>query len=284
MKDDFTKKLNRYFHDEESSFFSKRHDVRVERESRFYSGIFTAILSEKQGFPRILDIGTGMGLVPRSLHEVNCRFTCADISSEMLKSARVGLEGAKSFQINFVACDAEKLPFRSETFDIVTCNAAMHHLPGIDLFAAEVYRILAPEGTAIIGFETNRRFWMTKPLSVMYRALTKLMPPLAGSGVDYSAVCKRVNERLLAEGVIKEPLEINRMLQCVDVHSPNAGNRIDYSKGFDVMELSKSIFVGYDCKVFYHYDGLPVFLREVNRIFFPAAAPQFSLILRKRSN
>jgi O-methyltransferase len=47
----------------------------------------------------------------------------------------------------FLQGDAEHLPFRSETFDVVLNLESSHCYPHFDRFLAEVYRVLRPEGT-----------------------------------------------------------------------------------------------------------------------------------------
>jgi SAM-dependent methyltransferase len=53
---------------------------------------------------------------------------------------------------------ATALPEPSATFDLVHANQVIEHVPDIDLFTAEVYRVLRPGGTAIISTE-NASSW-----------------------------------------------------------------------------------------------------------------------------
>lgn len=47
----------------------------------------------------------------------------------------------------FLEGDAEQLPFRSETFDVVLNLESSHCYPHFDRFLAEVHRVLKPQGT-----------------------------------------------------------------------------------------------------------------------------------------
>jgi ubiquinone/menaquinone biosynthesis C-methylase UbiE len=47
----------------------------------------------------------------------------------------------------FLRGDAEQLPFRSETFDVVLNLESSHCYPHFDQFLAEVHRVLKPQGT-----------------------------------------------------------------------------------------------------------------------------------------
>jgi SAM-dependent methyltransferase len=49
--------------------------------------------------------------------------------------------------VTFLKGDAEQLPFRSETFDVVLNLESSHCYPHFEKFLAEVYRVLKPQGT-----------------------------------------------------------------------------------------------------------------------------------------
>ncbi|MDO8525691.1 MAG: glycosyltransferase [Candidatus Omnitrophota bacterium] len=284
MNYSLVKQVNRHFHDEESKYFSRRHAERIEREERLYRNFFAGLpRSASRGPAMILDIGTGKGLVPNALPAAgDNRMICTDISYDMLKLTMANLGEGKSRFLNCVVCDAEKLPFKAGTFDLVTCNAAMHHIPSIADFSGEIERVLISGGTVIVGFESNRRFWTNRLLSLPYRLIKKFLPKSGSCVHNYTEVCAKVNGRLAKDGVIEEPLSLSEMMRLVDAHSPNAGDRIDYSRGFDVDELKRGAFKNYETAVFYHYDEDSRLFGVFNRIFFPKSAPQFSLFMKKK--
>lgn len=51
-----------------------------------------------------------------------------------------------------------KLPFKSNTFDVVSANQIIEHLINIDLFIEEIYRVLKPKGYLLISTE-NLSSW-----------------------------------------------------------------------------------------------------------------------------
>ncbi len=55
---------------------------------------------------------------------------------------RLGLE------VETVRTEAERLPFESESFDLVLGHAVLHHIPDLDQAAGEFLRVLRPGGTA----------------------------------------------------------------------------------------------------------------------------------------
>jgi ubiquinone/menaquinone biosynthesis C-methylase UbiE len=93
---------------------------------------------------RLLDLGAGTGAVASALGErarhlrlvVGC-----DLSARMLDHARLGVT-----RLRVVSADAARLPFRQSSFDLVTANCVLSHLPDHRLCLAEVKRVLARPG------------------------------------------------------------------------------------------------------------------------------------------
>jgi len=91
---------------------------------------------------KILDLGSGGR---RGLDKFG-KVIYSDISLEMLK------QGKLSSGVNL---DASVLPFKSESFDVVTSIAMFHHLPTKKdrlNFLKEVQRVLKPRGVCILKF------------------------------------------------------------------------------------------------------------------------------------
>ena len=78
------KKINRYFHDEESQFFQERHVDRIGNESTFYESAFKEIFSQNKRDMKLLDIGTGTGMIESILSNFECNLVCTDISFKIL--------------------------------------------------------------------------------------------------------------------------------------------------------------------------------------------------------
>ncbi len=91
---------------------------------------------------KILDLGSGGR---RGLDKFG-KVIYSDISLEMLK------QGKLSSGVNL---DASVLPFKSESFDVVTSTAMFHHLPTKKdrlNFLKEIRRVLKPQGVCVVKF------------------------------------------------------------------------------------------------------------------------------------
>ena len=81
--------------------------------------------------------------------------TCTDISPGMLatldaNAQRLGLK------VKTVSADAERLPFKDESFDLVLGHAVLHHIPDLPTAFGELARVLAPGGTLLFAGEPSR--------------------------------------------------------------------------------------------------------------------------------
>lgn len=70
---------------------------------------------------KVLDIGTGTGVLPRNMYQYGAIFTGADISKNQIAEARkLSLESG--MEIRYVLSPAEKLDFPADSFDVVTAS------------------------------------------------------------------------------------------------------------------------------------------------------------------
>ncbi|WP_373518212.1 bifunctional demethylmenaquinone methyltransferase/2-methoxy-6-polyprenyl-1,4-benzoquinol methylase UbiE [Pricia sp.] len=109
------------------------------------------ILSEKN--PKtILDIATGTGDLAINLVKTGApKIVGLDISPGMLEVGKKKV-AAKSLgdTIEMVAGDSENLPFTDDSFDAITVSFGVRNFETLDKGLAEIYRVLAPQGTLVI--------------------------------------------------------------------------------------------------------------------------------------
>ena len=87
---------------------------------------------------------TGVDLTPRSVEITRHRF------------ALYGQQGA------FMISDGEKLPFQSNSFDVVYSNGVLHHTPDTEGAITEVHRVLRPGGVAkvMLYHRNSLNYWV----------------------------------------------------------------------------------------------------------------------------
>ena len=106
-----------------------------------------------------LEIGSGTGYFSLNLLGAGIveRVTCTDVSSGMLAQLQRNAVGAGlADRVDTRECHAERLPFASESFDLVLGHAVLHHIPDLAAAFAEFHRVLRPGGTLFFAGEPSR--------------------------------------------------------------------------------------------------------------------------------
>jgi ubiquinone/menaquinone biosynthesis C-methylase UbiE len=100
---------------------------------------------------RVLDIACGAGEPAIAIGPLVAPgdVVAIDLVPEMLQSAAANAARAGCSNISFIEADAEALPFGSESFDLVTCRAAIMHFPDPMRALSEAHRVLRPGGRAV---------------------------------------------------------------------------------------------------------------------------------------
>src|SRR5213078_3629966 len=98
---------------------------------------------------RVLDLGSGAGtdsLVAAEMVGERGHVTGIDISPPMLAKARAATAEMGAANVEFVESEAEQLPFRDASFDVVISNGVIDLIPDKDAVFAEIFRVLTPGG------------------------------------------------------------------------------------------------------------------------------------------
>jgi arsenite methyltransferase len=98
---------------------------------------------------RVLDLGSGAGtdsLVAAQMVGPEGSVTGVDMTPEMLAKARAAAKELGAGNAEFVAAEAESLPFSDASFDVVISNGVIDLIPDKDAVFAELHRVLDPGG------------------------------------------------------------------------------------------------------------------------------------------
>lgn len=105
---------------------------------------------------RVLDLGTGTGLLARRFAAQGARAAGADIAAGQIEAARAAASDA-GLDIDLRVAPAEKLPFADASFDVVTAMQCWLYFDP-ELASREVRRVLAPGGVLV----TSHFTWMPR--------------------------------------------------------------------------------------------------------------------------
>lgn len=110
---------------------------------------------------KVLEIGVGIGSDHFSFASEGASMTALDLSREHLRQTQkhLRLEGLST---DPHYGDAESSPFADNTFDLVYSFGVLHHTPHTEKAMDEVFRVLKPGGTALIGLYHRHSlfFWL----------------------------------------------------------------------------------------------------------------------------
>jgi demethylmenaquinone methyltransferase/2-methoxy-6-polyprenyl-1,4-benzoquinol methylase len=206
---------------------AKRYDVMNDVMSmglhRAWKAYTVAVANLKPG-DRVLDIAGGTGDLARAFaRQVGDTGLVlhTDINQAMLATGRDRLLD-EGLSLPTAVCDAEKLPFKSESLDLVSVAFGLRNMTHKDQALAEMCRVLRPGGRLLVLEFSQVAAPLRKPYDwYSLNVLPLLGKLIANDGDSY---------RYLAESIRMHPpqAELKAMMKAagfghVDVHNLTAG-------------------------------------------------------------
>ncbi|MBM4085541.1 MAG: class I SAM-dependent methyltransferase [Planctomycetes bacterium] len=153
---------------------------------------------------RLLDIGTGSGLVTRCAAGLFSLRVGMDLSPRILAANRTAFDQA-------VASDVDRLPVADRSFDAVTCFSVLHHLYAFDGLVSEVARVLRPGGVFYSDHDMDASFRRR------FRLLLRLYRRVRSAGPKYRRASEEITPEVyrLAEWQ-EEGVDSSRVVQLLE--------------------------------------------------------------------
>jgi demethylmenaquinone methyltransferase/2-methoxy-6-polyprenyl-1,4-benzoquinol methylase len=160
---------------------------------------YTVMVADVREGQQVLDIAGGTGDLAMAFAKKagpSGRVVHTDVNETMLRTGRDRLVDA-GLVLPTLVCDAERLPFASESFDLVSVAFGLRNMTHKDAALAEMHRVLRPGGKLLV-LEFSR---VAKPLEKVYdwysfQVLPRLGRLVAGDADSY---------RYLAESIRMHP-------------------------------------------------------------------------------
>ena len=144
---------------------------RMKKQAKLYEEIFTKDKNERVEYgniensfryfkkfkikkdSQILDVGTNIGTLPNLMSKADWKNV---FGIDVTKNA-IGFGKKKYPKIskNLIAYNGEKIPFKNNSFDVVTSFDVIEHIPKPSKILDEIYRVLKPNGIFI--FQTPNK-------------------------------------------------------------------------------------------------------------------------------
>ena len=139
-----------------------------------------------------LDIASGTGDLAKKIHQAGAFVLQTDINQSMLQQGREKLLN-DGVVIPAIQCNAEKLPFPDQHFDLITIAFGLRNMTNIPTVLAECYRILKPKGRIVI-LEFSKIHTSLKPAYQVYshKWLPKLGKLIAKDSQSYQYLAESI--------------------------------------------------------------------------------------------
>ena len=190
---------------------------------RAWKAYTVAVANLKEG-DRVLDIAGGTGDLARAFARrvgASGQVVHTDINEAMLRTGRDRLLD-EGLALPTTICDAEQLPFRSGSFDLVSVAFGLRNMTHKELALAEMSRVLRDGGRLLVLEFSKVAAPLQKPYDwYSFKILPQLGQWVAGDGESY---------RYLAESIRMHPDQatLKAMMKAtgfghVDVHNLTGG-------------------------------------------------------------
>lgn len=209
--------------DSVASRYDIMNDVMSMGMHRAWKAYTVAVANLKPG-ERVLDIAGGTGDLSRAFAKKvgeTGMVVHTDINEAMLRQGRNRLLD-EGLILPTGLCDAEKLPFKDASFDLVCVAFGLRNMTHKDLALAEMCRVLKPGGRLLVLEFSKVAEPLRKPYDwYSFKVLPRLGQMIAGDADSY---------RYLAESIRMHPgqQELKAMMKTagfghVDVHNLTGG-------------------------------------------------------------
>lgn len=190
-----SKDIKKVYYSYHDAIWGKRFESPYPLRRFVHRAEYDLAASEING-QRVLDVGTGEGVIPFLAKKEGREIVGLDISKKNIESAReIQIRNGYNPRTKFVQGDAERLPFPDEGFDTVVCLHVLEHLPNFQKGLRELKRVakrriiiavptcLSPCAMALLGGD---RFWQMTAFSpfLFCRGMWRVFRALGGDGVE----------------------------------------------------------------------------------------------------
>lgn len=187
-------KIERFYDGEAEDYYTEREGL-SDVARRGAALVFSSI---SVGGENLLDVASGpMTSISPFLPYFN-QVVCVDLSSRALAH---GLRMKGNSKITACKCSADALPFKSSTFDFVTCFGGVHLMPRVVFqgFLSEARRVLKRGGKLVVTLHQrtiktmlNNIFGLTKDYCYSEREISRFFTLLLVSTFDVNRTIKIV--------------------------------------------------------------------------------------------
>lgn len=316
LSQDFIEKINQIYHDLEAEDYEKSHPEIFRREQARWKSLLAATKFNNDQEIAVLDVGTGTGFAAYQILSKfsNANVKCVDISEKMLRLTEERLTRAfPNSKIIFELNSADRIESLPNTYDLITMNSVLHHLPEPFSVLQKFAKYLAVGGFIILGHEPNYRFFSNNSLINWAKRMQRLrsfllkyfnpphyinkllrmfriLPP-----IQTQCLALKTFAELKRKGFIKENdhFKSSWIGALVDLHIPRIKSGIKSgSSGFNFHDLESKISSCVTVELILDYDFLldesyrslfHMLLNFLLSLRYPGCGAHFAAVIKRCS-
>ncbi|MFD9498157.1 class I SAM-dependent methyltransferase [Streptomyces sp. NPDC060035] len=166
------------------------HGVHSEAEHAAWLLLLRRLLPTQDTPLKVLDVGTGTGMIALLVAELGHEVTGSDYSEAMLEVAsRKAKESTKELNISFVHADALLDGIADEQFDVVICRHLLWAVSCPEEALRRWKAVCRPGGKIVVIDQLRPR---VNPVRQGIRELADVLNPLIGSGDSHDGVFPKI--------------------------------------------------------------------------------------------
>jgi ubiquinone/menaquinone biosynthesis C-methylase UbiE len=288
-KEEFHNAVNTVFHDVESKYYDALHhgmDSSLQEQFDLLADDIVKTIPNVPSQCILLDVGCGTGmstdkLLKSSLGKCIAKIYLLDTSKGMLEQCK--LKAAK-WGIPFELIQGDIFSLTELKFDIILTCSVLHHIPNLNDFLDKIKNLQHangffihlhdPNGDSVFADNfLNRKNELRnykrkqnikhKLVRLIIKKLKTKIKKISGLGKkDY---IDEVNERLLANGVVKTPLTDLEIWSITDLHVENIANHFGEGISFEYLEKQLAGYVCVSHRSYAFFGDLKMLLPELFR-------------------
>jgi len=171
-------------------------------------------------FEKVLDIGSGKGILCVAFSDSAKEVIGLEPDKDAKEIAKFTKEYFGKNNIKFIDGIAQKMPFKNETFDLITSTSTLEHINGTRDVIKEIYRVLKPGGYFYLN--TPNYLWFREPhymlpmLPLMPKIFLKMLSRLTNRNPKYIDHIQYLTPRFLNKIFKNEGFTVkNISLECL---------------------------------------------------------------------
>lgn len=245
--DNFVSVTSNIYHSYEAREYDERH-FSIEYSKKYWSKVTDLIAQNfaDQNQLTVLDFGCGTGfateqLLHSALNPKVSAISCYDLSEDMIAVCQQKFTTNPKFSFFSNAKGYEEMLSRNEKYDIVVCNALMHHILEPESVFQLINGLLKTDGIFVMGHEPNKKFYqndMLQSVSKIFRLYKRVSRRLFAKKIATTNINISIatHTELVKKDIVPKDFPSSIIPKFVDIHVPMSNYKVQPwgEPGFDI--------------------------------------------------